>query len=62
MPVSLREFEANIIPISPRRKSLPRVHRFSRQEVYKLCDEGWFADQRVNLIRGRIIVAPLPGP
>jgi Uma2 family endonuclease len=39
-----------------------REYRFTRQEVYKLCDEGWFADQRVNLIDGRIIVMPLPNP
>jgi Uma2 family endonuclease len=47
-------------PQTRRRPSF--IRRFTRQEVYALSDMGCFADRRVNLINGRILSMPLPGP
>ncbi len=49
-----KQFERKVA----KRKNL-RDYRWTRHEVYALCDSGWFSDKRVNLINGRIIVTPL---
>ncbi|CAN5608796.1 Uma2 family endonuclease [soil metagenome] len=46
----------------PKAETSPKVHRWTRKEFYALCDSGWFADKRVNLLNGRIVVMPPPGP
>jgi Uma2 family endonuclease len=33
----------------------PRPYRWTRDEYWKLCEEGWFQDRRVQLIDGEII-------
>jgi Uma2 family endonuclease len=33
----------------------PRIHRFTREEYYKIADAGMFRNQRVELIEGEII-------
>jgi Uma2 family endonuclease len=42
--------------------SRPRPYRFTREQVYRLCDEGWFAHERIMLIPGKVIVIPPPSP
>lgn len=34
----------------------PRAKRWSREEYYRLGEQGWFHDQRVELINGELIV------
>ncbi len=33
----------------------PRPYRWTREEYYRLCEEGWFQDKRVQLIGGEIV-------
>lgn len=44
-------------PTGPIRKKRPAFHRFrfTRDDLYRLLDLGWFRDQRVELIDGEII-------
>jgi Uma2 family endonuclease len=39
----------------------PIVRRWSRDEYYRLAEEGWFHGQRVQLIEGEIIQIPPQG-
>jgi Uma2 family endonuclease len=38
--------------------SEPQTRRWTREEFYKLADEGWFQGQRVLLLEGEIIQMP----
>src|SRR3954466_10717031 len=38
--------------------SEPRTRRWTREEFYKLAEEGWFQGQRVLLLEGEIIQMP----
>ena len=39
----------------------PRTRRWTREEYYRLAEEGWFEGQRVQLIHGEIIQMPPRG-
>lgn len=39
----------------------PITRRWTRDEYYRLADEGWFNGQRVQLIRGEIVQMPPQG-
>lgn len=39
-------------------QSKPRARRWTRDEYYQMADLGWFQDQRVELIEGRIVQMP----
>lgn len=39
----------------------PQTKRWTREQFYRLSDEGWFSGQRVQLIEGRIIQMPPQG-
>jgi Uma2 family endonuclease len=39
----------------------PQTKRWTREEYYRLADEGWFRGQRVQLIDGEIIQMPPQG-
>jgi Uma2 family endonuclease len=41
------------------KQTLPRPHRWSREEFHQMGDLGWFPDQRVELIDGEIIERPV---
>ncbi len=36
----------------------PRARRWTRDEYYQMAELGWFQDQRVELIEGRIVQMP----
>jgi Uma2 family endonuclease len=39
----------------------PQVHRWTQAEFHQLVDQGWFLDQRVELIGGELLEMPGPG-
>ncbi len=39
----------------------PRTKRWTREEFYRLAEQGWFRGQRVQLIEGRIVQMPPRG-
>jgi Uma2 family endonuclease len=47
--------------------TIPRPHRWTREEYYQMSDLGWFRDHKVELIDGEVLVHPgldaiPPGP
>ncbi len=54
-PLAPPELPASSLSNEVRRK------RWTRQEYYRLGEQGWFDDIRVELIDGEIIVVPPPG-
>lgn len=43
--------------------TVPRPHRWTREEYYKMGEEGFFQDQRVELIEGEVIeMSPVYAP
>lgn len=36
----------------------PSTHRWTREQYFRLSELGWFAGQRVELVRGRILDTP----
>ena len=39
----------------------PQARRWTREEFYRLAEDGWFNGQRVQLLNGRIIQMPPQG-
>lgn len=39
----------------------PKIYRWTRDEYYRLAEQGWFQDRLVELIDGEIIEMPPPG-
>ena len=54
---------ATVTPPAPRPKAAPpRPIRWTLSQYRELGKHGWFADLRTVLIRGEILVTPLPDP
>lgn len=50
-----------IVPVSTIRSaktSGPTIHRWTREEYFRLSELGWFAGQKVELVEGRIVHVP----
>jgi Uma2 family endonuclease len=50
------------LALPPVRPEEPTRKRWTREEYYRLAEQGWFQDQRVELIDGEIIQLSPPSP